>query len=219
MINKIVEFVKWHPVLSNAIAIIVTFLVLVWLLGVVFLNIWTGHGNTVEVPLVKGMNIGVAYETLERGGFEVKLDSIYNESMTPGMVVEQSPRSKSIVKEGRTIYLRYICYSPRLVKVPYYENMSRRGIEVALDKAGLKNWVIKEVPNENVDLVLAVKYNGQRLKAGMEIPANARVIIEVGASMGGGEGYGDFSEELILPEGTDSISYDMPEEEYGNYND
>jgi hypothetical protein len=97
--------------------------------------------------------------------------------------------------------------------------MSRRGIEVALDKAGLKNWVIKEVPNENVDLVLAVKYNGQRLKAGMEIPANARVIIEVGASMGSVEGYDDFSEELILPEGTDSISYDMPEEEYGNYND
>lgn len=177
--QKTVAFVKWHPVLFNFIAIILSAIVLVWLLGVVFLGIWTNHGDTVTIPQVKGLQVGVASDALRNGGFEVMLDSIYDVNSRPGMVVEQSPHANSKVKEGRTVYLRYVCYTPRMVKISEYNSLSERAVKSALQSMGIDKITVKYVPAQNPN-VLALRYNGLLLRPGSEVPVGANIVMEVG---------------------------------------
>lgn len=177
--DKTVAFIKWHPVLFNFIAIIFAIVFLVWLLGVVFLGIWTNHGDTIEIPQVKGLQVEVAAQVLEGAGFEVELDSIYDSTSRPGMVLEQSPHENSKVKEGRTVYLRYICYTPKKVKIPNYDSRSERSVRTELESMGMNSITVKYMPAENPN-VLGLRYNGLLLRPGDEVPVDANIIMEVG---------------------------------------
>lgn len=211
--SKSKYFIKNHPVFFNFVAIVISFFVLVWLVDILFLRPFSRHGEEVVVPQVKGLKVDIAAEALRQGGFEVELDSISINLAAPGTVVNQSPRENSYVKPGRTIYLRYVCFMPRKLTVPAYYGMSQRMAIKAFNEAGITNISIREIPSQDPDLVLAVKYNGQFLAPGKEIPANANIVIEVGRAIDAYDGnqqandsttHGDSYEELILPEDDDA---------------
>ncbi len=208
--NGIIRFYHKHPVLMNIIFIIITGLLLTWILVGPFLGRLTRHGDTATVPGVKGMPIHSAINMLIDGEFEVQIDSIYDKNSRPGSVTEQSPIQGATVKDGRTIYLTYACFNPKLVKVPMYYNMSRRQATAAFEEIGLTNITVKEVPSEHADLVLSARYNGLILQPGKEIPIGASIVIEVGA------GFGDeyYEEEITVG---DSIHALTPEEADAEY--
>lgn len=202
--SKFTTFVKCHPIISNLALIIITAVILVWLIGVVFLNWWTNHNDNAVVPQVKGLKADIAVDALSRSGFVVELDSIYDITAVPGTVIDQSPHENSVVKPGRTIYLRYVCFAPKLVTVPEYYNMSSRNAVAAFENVGLNNLTIKEVPSDISGLVLGARYNGLILTPGKKIPLGASITIEVGAGAEDNiDEYSSGSEELILPEDAD----------------
>ena len=179
--NKLLAFIKRHPILSNFVLIIITGFFLVWFMLNVVLGIWTRHGETIRVPGVEGMQIVQACQVLHDGGFTVEVDSIYEAGMVaPGAVVSQSPIPNTVVKEGRTVYLTFRCYSKKLVKVPYYFDMSCRQAIALFDEVGLTNVSVKMVPSEHADLVLGAYYNGLRLQPGSEIPVDTQIMLQVG---------------------------------------
>lgn len=202
--SRFVTSLQRHPIISNIIMIIITGAILVWLFGVVFLKMWTKHDDNVVVPQLEGMKADIAASILTRNGFEVELDSIYDATASPGTVIAQSPRENSVVKPGRAIYLRYVCFTPKLVTVPDYYNMSRRSAVAAFENIGLTDITVKEVPSDVAGIVLGARYNGVILTPGKKIPLGASISIEVGA---GAEGqydeYSSDTEELILPEDSD----------------
>lgn len=200
--QKVVSFIKRHPILFNFLAIILTLVILVWLLGVVFLGFWTNHGDTVSIPQVKGLQVEVAADALRRGGFEVMFDSIYDVNSRPGMVVEQSPHENSKVKEGRTVYLRYVCYTPKMVKVPSYDSRSERSVKTELESMGISNITVKYMPAQNPN-VLGLRYNGLLLRPGDEIPVGANITMEVG-QVPETEQYYVSEEEVIYQEDEDA---------------
>ena len=108
--NGIVRFWHIHPVLMNFLTIIVVAALLAWLIGVVFLNYWTRHGDEVEMPQVENLNVDAATRILRDADFEVSLDSVYSNEVAPGTVIRQIPRENSMVKRGGTAYLQYVCY-------------------------------------------------------------------------------------------------------------
>ena len=178
--HKITRFIKAHPVFSNFIAVILASILAIWLLGVVFLGVWTNHGETVTVPMVKGMKVDIASHALKENGFEVELDSIYDSTGIPGVVIDQSPGENASVKDGRTVYLRYVCYSPKMVTVPDYTESGRRGALAAFRSLGINDIKVKELPSSNSSRV-AARYNGLLLKPGDQIPVNAAITLEVPA--------------------------------------
>lgn len=205
--QKIKNYVKKHPVFCNFLLIIVTAVVALWLLDVLFLKPFARHGEEVSVPQVKGLNVYVASDALRRDGFEVQLDSLAGDLGVPGTVINQSPRENSMVKPGRTIYLRYVCFNPRQVRVPAYYGMSRRMALKAFNEAGITNITVKEIPSDTPDLVLSARYNGNFIAPGKDIPVGASVIIEVGKSKDSVVPDSDDSgyyEEIILPEDDDA---------------
>ena len=72
----------------------------------VWMNWYTKHGESVEVPEVKGMMISDAEYALEELNLvTVVVDSAYVRKQPAGIVLEQKPAPGSKVKSGREIYL------------------------------------------------------------------------------------------------------------------
>lgn len=68
----IVRFWHKHPVLMNFLAIVVVAVLMVWLVGVVFLNYWTRHGDEIAMPQVKNLKVDDARRILEDAEFDVQ---------------------------------------------------------------------------------------------------------------------------------------------------
>ncbi len=195
--KKIILFLKSHRIVANLIYIIAaTFAIFTGALF--FLDYWTHHGEVIVVPSLKGMNVDDARRELLQRGFVVELsDSIFDSNTPAGTVVEQSPRANAKVKDGRTVYLTIVSYTPRMVTVPYYINSSlRQGVSM-FEGLGISSVKTVEVESEYKDLVLAAKYNGLPLKPGMKIPVTATVTLEVGRGYDVVDDYVDeFQEEM-----------------------
>ena len=191
-------------ILLNLLAMILLGVLLLWL-GTVWLDVWTGHGEYQEVPDVRRVSYDEAVQKLEAEGFVVELsDSVYDNSASPGMVVEQNPKVNTKVKHGRTVYLTVNAFAPRSVTIPALTDMSLRQARSILEGLGIKDIEVREVPSEYQDLVLNVTRDGHRLMPGARIPTTSKVVIEVGAGM--------------QEEAGDSVDVDIPESDFLDLN-
>lgn len=185
-----------HPVLMNILYIILASIVLIWFL-LLFIDSWTRHGDEAIVPMVKGQSIELATRTLAEDGFSCEvMDSVFGSTQTPGTVVEQTPREGSHVKPGRTIYVSIVAYSPKMVTIPDFLNVSMRQGVSMFEGIGLKVTVVT-VPSEYKNLVLGAKINGHQIRAGERVPSSSSVILEVGGGLADEdeEDTEDFTEE------------------------
>ena len=184
--DKIKMFNKKHPIIFTLILILIA----LWgicTLAMFFLDEWTHHGEQVQVPLVKGLSYTEAADRLYAEDFTVEItDSIFDSSMRPGTVVEQSPIFGANVKPGRTVYLTVVAFTPKMVTVPYYLNSSLRQGRSMFEGLGFKRVDVRMVPSEYKDLVLGAHYNGLPLTPGMRIPITAKITLEVGLGYGAG---------------------------------
>lgn len=94
--------------------------------------------------------------------------------------MEQSPRANARVKPGRTVYLTIVAFSPKLVTVPPFMNVSMREGKAMFEGLGFKEVRVVEVESEYKDLVLGAKINGVPLKAGQRVPQSSVITLEVG---------------------------------------
>lgn len=155
-------------------------LVLIWI-TLFCLNKYTKHGQSITVPNLSGMQVDEAEKLIYSAGLSYEVvDSLYNESGTPGAIVEQIPLAESHVKKGRTIYLTVQAVNEQLIAVPDLEDASLRQAQVILQSLGFKNVQIKRIPSQYQDLVFGVEYKGVTLKAGQKVPINAPISLIVG---------------------------------------
>lgn len=167
----------------NILAMIAVVIVIGWL-SMIFLRFWTRHGDTIEVPLVKSMPYDRAMKALKSEGLTgIVSDSVYDNNAAPGTVIEQNPKSGTVVKEGREVFMTIMAFSPKMVTLPALTDISVRQARSILEGLDIKNVVEKRVPSDFKDLVLGVRYNGSRLQPGARVPVSARIEIEVGEGL------------------------------------
>ena len=71
-----------------------------------YLQIYTKHGESINVPSVRGLQIEEAGDILKKSDLKYEIiDSLFLTTGVPGSVVEQTPEENSKVKKGRTIYI------------------------------------------------------------------------------------------------------------------
>lgn len=163
------------------IGIMIVVAVAIGWLAMLWLDVWTRHGDTITVPSVKTLSFGEAATRLDREGLVAVLsDSVYDKSTRPGTVIDQNPKVGTVVKEGREIYLTINAFSPKMVSLPTLTDISLRQAKSILEGLEIKNVVEKRVPSDFKDLVLAVRYKGTRLSPGARVPVNATIELEVG---------------------------------------
>ncbi len=179
-------FLARHPVLSNLIIII---LVAIAGLGIVYFSfaIFTRHGESAVVPGVEKMSYTQAIEILHSKGFKVDIrDSLYKEDEKPGYVIEQFPKSNSIVKPGRKIFLYINAVHPKEVIIDEDNNpredalksISFRQGRARLEELGFKNIRVVKILGEN-DCISKIIANGKVVKKMQKVPVNAQIVMEV----------------------------------------
>ena len=153
-------------------------------LAMMWLDVWTRHGDTIVVPTVKSLSYDQASQMLKKDGLVALLsDSVYDNRTAPGTVIEQNPKAGTVVKEGREIYLTINALSPKMVTLPSLTDISLRQAKSILEGLEIKKVVEKRVPSDFKDLVLAVRYKGNRLSPGARVPVSATIELEVGEGL------------------------------------
>ena len=158
-------------------------LAVAWM-AMLWLDKWTRHGDTIVVPSVKTYSFERATQALKEDGLLAILsDSVYDNRTAPGTVIEQNPKAGTVVKEGREIYLTINAFSPKMVTLPSLTDISVRQAKSILEGLEIKKVIEKRVPSDFKDLVLAVRYNGNRLSPGARVPVSATIELEVGEGL------------------------------------
>jgi len=144
---------------------------------------YTMHGESVEVPEVKGMMINDAeYALDELELVTVVVDSAYVRQQPAGIVLEQKPAPGSRVKSGREIYLTVNQKQTPTNTIPDIAgNCSRREAEARLRALGFKIGPMEFVPGDP-DWVIALKVNDREVYTGERVPCDVPVVLVIGNS-------------------------------------
>ncbi len=142
---------------------------------------YTRHGQYISVPDVSGMFEEEAGQALAAVGLKYEvLDYKYDRMTVEGGVIEQKPKSGSYVKDGRTIYLTLNSGREPLRAVPdVADNSSLRAAESRLNAAGFKLGRTVYVDGD-LDWVYEIRYQGEKIEAGTQIPEGSTLIIVAG---------------------------------------
>lgn len=142
---------------------------------------YTLHGQFISVPDVSGMYEEEAGQTLAAVGLEYEvLDYKYDKQMVEGGVIEQKPKPGAHVKDGRKIYLTLNSGKEPMRAVPdVADNSSLRAAESKLRAAGFKLAKTVYIDGDQ-DWVYEIRYNGEKIEAGTEIPEGSTLAIVAG---------------------------------------
>lgn len=178
--KKIKDFPKKYPILFHLMLIIISFIIIMY--GVLFaVDSFTGHGEYVIVPELKGKSLGEAELITRDLGFKCEVtDSTYNDSFERGAVVDQEPKANSKVKPRRTIYLTTNAIMPRKVAFPQVLDMSCRQGRAVLEGLGFKNIKIDTVSSPYKELIVGVKVEGKDAVPGERLVLASSIVLSIG---------------------------------------
>lgn len=142
---------------------------------------YTQHGQSIEIPTVKGLNRQDAINLIESRGLDYEIsDSIYVKGQPAGRIIEQNPVPGFRVKSGRTVYLTINSLSVPMTRLPdIANNSSVRQATAKLISSGFR-LTEEEFINGDRDWVYDVKMNGRVLKTGESIPIGGTLTLVVG---------------------------------------
>ncbi len=163
--------------LALAISLILLLSTLVWL------KIYTHHGQTIQVPDLTGLTIEevsdvIASKTLR---FEI-VDSVYSQEMPRGTVIKQNPQANSMVKKNRRVFLTMNAVNPEMISMPRLVGLSIRQARLALQNAGLVLGEIMYQPDYAINNVLQQLHAGSVINEGTSI--NKGDVIDLVLGMG-----------------------------------
>lgn len=167
-------------VLANILAMIIIALALV-LITFRWINKYTLHGQYIDVPDLSGMFEEEAGKALAAQGLKYEVSEYkYNKMIVEGGVIEQKPKPGSYVKQGRKVYLTLNSGKEPLRAVPdVADNSSIRAAESKLRAAGFKLTRTVYVDGD-LDWVYEIRYQGQKIEAGTELPEGSTLTIVAG---------------------------------------
>ena len=156
------------------VSILLAVTVLIWL------NHYTQHGEAVEVPDVKGISVEKAEAFFTGKNLKyLVVDSVFVKNAVPGSIAETTPPIGTMVKKGRTIYLKIISRMPPLITLPDVKDSSQRQALAMLRSLGFEKVEVKMVPGVYMDLVLGLESRGTAVDAGQRVYADTPLSLLV----------------------------------------
>lgn len=169
----------FHFLLALAIIALLLFLF------VLSLNLITRHGESSNVPLVTGKRVDEVQSILDKKGFDLIIqDSVYYDSIPPGMVLRQVPEADEVVKVNRTVYVTINRFVPPDVEVPKLNGLSYRNAEMVLKNLGLRIGDTTFRTDFAKNTVLEALYKGKSLNVGDKIKMGTAVDLVLGSGIG-----------------------------------
>lgn len=151
-----------------------------------WLSIYTRHNAGVEVPDVSKMTPMEAAAVLKKLDLKTEvIDSVYNDDMAKGAVVDQDPDAGQTVKPDRTVYLVVNASHPKMLNMPSLVNLSKRQAISVLEILGLKVSEMQYRPDPCMDCVVAQMYKGEPIAAETRIRRGESITLVLGQGQSG----------------------------------
>ncbi|WP_251619914.1 PASTA domain-containing protein [Odoribacter lunatus] len=145
------------------------------------LDVYTSHGEYISVPAFQLLSPEEAQEVASAHQLRVMIvDSIYDDSAEPGVVLEQYPLNGAHVKENRMIRLITNAHSPERVPFPQLNNAPYRQTLQTLHSKGFKIGHISYAPSQFKNLVLTLQLHGKDIEPGTLIQKGSTIDIVLG---------------------------------------
>ena len=142
----------------------------------------THHGQEITVPDLSKLSAEQAEEKLNAIDLDYTiLDTVDFRPEFPKLtVVEQEPKAGSKVKEGRKIYIKINASTYTMVSVPDLIEKTYRQAVPTLESVGLLEGTITYKPYLGKDMVLEMRMNGRKLKAGDKVLKSSKIDLVLG---------------------------------------
>jgi beta-lactam-binding protein with PASTA domain len=145
------------------------------------LRTYTRHGDAYLVPDLSGMTLAEIQDDRSMDLFRFQItDSVYDNSQKPGSVIKQNPSPGSKAKEGRTIYITIVSFTPEMSIMPELKDMTIRQAVTTLKASGIKVRMLRFVPHFAENSVLGHYFEGDTLMSGTEILEGSEIDLVVG---------------------------------------
>jgi len=178
-LNFLISKLFWRH-LALAVLIVISILVFAF----VFLRIYTRHGQALSVPDLRGLSLEETEQVLTSKNLTFQItDSVYNNIVARGCVVDQSPSPDFKVKENRTIFLTINAFNPEMVLMPNVLGVSLRQAQAIIETAGLITGRLSYVPDIAVNNVLEQKYQNMIVEPGDSVPKGSIIDLVVGRGL------------------------------------
>ena len=167
-----------HLGFAFAIGLILLLAVLVWL------RIYTHHGQAIMVPDLAGLTVYEVEEVTSSRNlkFEV-VDSVYSSEMPRGTVIKQNPKASTKVKKNRKIFLTVNAINAEKVTMPRLVGLSIRQARLALQNAGLTLGEIKYRPDYAINNVLQQMHADSVINEGTDIRKGEVIDLVLGMGL------------------------------------
>ncbi len=170
------------------------------------IDLYTHHGEKIQVPNVRHKSFADAEHILDKLGLQIAIsDTGYVKTLPPDCILEQSLVPGQVVKSGRTVYVVVNASSTPTLTIPdVIDNSSYREARARLTAMGFKVGDPEYVPGER-DWVYGIKCKGRLVGTGQRVPVDAYIIIQVG------DGRRDLSDSVAYME-AEPVQYEETEE-------
>ena len=208
------RFRERHPILLNS-ALMALALVALGYIALLFIDVFTSHGQQVQVPDVRNMPLEKAIEILEDAGlrWDISDSTTFHENYKPGTVIDQDPKAKSYIKKIRIIYLNVNAMHAPIIPLPKLVDLPGRQGAAMLKAMGFKHVDIDSIPSEMGGLILQVTVDGHNVAPNTGVSVNSQIKIIVGDGS-----IVDLNPEQVLdPEMMDSIEEANFQDDQKNY--
>ncbi len=167
----------WMHTLLIAIFVALT----VWLV-MFWLESYTQHGETLQVPDLLGYTVEEVETTLENNDLYYEItDSVYTDEFARGAIITQNPKGGEAVKRGRTIFVTVNSSLPELVEIP---DLVGKSLRIAIPILEISGFVIADLeyePDEScTDCVIDLKHDGKKIMPGDKIRKGEKVTLILG---------------------------------------
>ena len=196
------RFRERHPILIHS-ALMVLALAALGYITLLFIDVFTSHGQQVQVPDVRNLPFEKAVEILEDAGlrWEISDSTTFYENYKPGTIIDQDPKAKSYIKKIRIIYLNVNAMHAPIIPLPKLVDLPGRQGVATLKAMGFKHVTMDSVASEMDGLILQVTVDGHNVAPGKPVSVNSQIKITVGD----GSIVDLNPEQIIDPELMDSI--------------
>ncbi len=149
-----------------------------------YLDTYTLHSQTLEVPNLEGQYFDMLDSTTLKNGFSpILADSLFLVEKNPGEIVDQDPKAGKLVKQGRKIYLTIASYDAPKVTMPDLVDLSLRQATSLMETYGLNIGELSYKPDLCMNCILDQKQNGKTLEPGTRIKRGSVVDLLVGQGL------------------------------------
>lgn len=205
------KFKSWY-LLGNLLAMFMV--VLAVGIGVRYgLDVYTHHGESIEIPNVKHRQFADAEQILKNAGLKIEVvDTGYVKSLPANCILEQSPAPGEKVKSGHVITVTInASHSPTITIPDVIDNSSLREAMAKLSAMGFKLGMPQYIAGEK-DWVYGILVKGRHVVAGDRISVEETLIIQVGNGLRDGEDSVDYIDPVSSDYGDDEGDIDDFEE-------